>query len=160
ECDRLLVLPPAVELSEDALFRFAELVSADPNGEAVSAPVYDALATGMKGEDSDGGRVWLTRPDRLTDDFPDDLSADALGGWVQAGVPELARRQTERVLAYPVQQTPLIDRARVGPTPPPPADRLVLAGDLVGITGWDHITYAVLRGLPSVGVKLVRHGIS
>jgi glycosyltransferase involved in cell wall biosynthesis len=159
-CERLLVLPPGIELAEDALFRFAERIQAEPQAEAFSAPVYDALAAGLQGESAGSTRVWLTRTDRISDDVPAKLTPAALGAWAAEGVSADARRRIERVLAYPVQETPLSDRARIGAAPPPPADRLILAADLTGITGWNHIAYALLRGLPTVGVRLLRHPIS
>lgn len=159
-CERLLVLPPGVELAEDALFRFAEQLQADPQGVAFAAPVYDALASGVRGESTRTADVWLTRTDRLSDDVPRKLNPAALGEWAARGVPDSDRRQVDRVLAYPLQETPLCDRARVGPPPPPPTDRLILAADLNGITGWNHVAYALIRGLPAVGVKLLRHQVA
>lgn len=159
-CERLLVLPPSVELAEDALFRLVEQLRADPDAVAFAAPVYDALASEVRGESTRTAEVWLTRTDRLSDDVPNELTPDALATWASSGVPADARRTVDGVLAYPVQETPLCDRARVGDPPPPPSDRLILAADLSGITGWNHIAYALLRGLPTVGVKLFRHKIA
>lgn len=156
-CERLLVLPPGIELAEDALFRFAEELQADPHAVAIAAPVYDALASEICGEASRTADVWLTRTDRVSDDVPRKMTPAALGEWASHGVPDADRRRVERVLAYPVQETPLCDRARVGKPPAPPSDRLILAADLNGITGWNHVAYALLRGLPTVGVKLLRH---
>jgi hypothetical protein len=130
ECERLVVLPPGVEFAEDALFRLAEQVHTFPAGVGFAGSVYDALATEMRGESSRTGEVWLTRTDRLSDQPPADLSTAALAKWVEIGLPAHARRRIDRVLAYPVQETPLSDRARVGPPRPAPADELTLAADL------------------------------
>ncbi len=156
-CERLVVLPPSVELAEDALFRLAEQVQLDPTGVGYAGAVHDALAAQVRGESSRTGEVWLTRTDRLPDQMPDEITPAALGAWVESGLPPECRRRIDRVLAFPVQETPLSDRGRVGPPPPAPADQLILAADLNGITGWNHVAYALLRGLPSVGVKLLRH---
>ncbi len=158
-CERLVVLPPAVELAEDALYQLAEQVRADPTGLGYAGAVHDPLAVEVRGESARAGDVWLTRTDRLPDQMPDDLTPAALGEWVESGLPADARRRSDRVLAYPVRETPLSDRGRVGPAPPAPADPLILAADLNGITGWNHVAYALLLGLPSAGVKLLRHPI-
>ncbi len=155
--ERLLVLPASVELAEDALYRFVEELRANPTIEAVGAPVYDALAAGVQGENAKGKTVWVTRTHRVPADFPSKPTTEALAAWASDGVPTDARRSTDRVLGYPAQSTPFIDRTRVGPTPPKPEAKLTLAADLIGITGWDHVTYSVLRGLPAAGVQLVRH---
>ena len=157
ERERVLVLPPSVELAEDALFRFVQELRANPAAEAVAAPVYDAMAAGLQGESATGKAVWVTTTRRLPADFPEKPTAEALAAWASEGVPADARRVADRVLGYPAQPTPFIDRTRVGAAPPPPAATLTLAADLVGITGWDHVTYSVLRGLPAAGVQLVRH---
>ncbi len=158
-CERLVVLPPAVELAEDALYQLAEQVRNDPTGQGYAGAVHDPLAAEVRGESTRAGEVWLTRTDRLPDQMPDDITPAALGEWAESGIPAAARRRSERVLAYPVRETPLSDRGRVGPPPPAPVDQLILAADLNGITGWNHVAYALLRGLPSVGVKLLRHPI-
>jgi glycosyltransferase involved in cell wall biosynthesis len=158
--ERLVVLPPSVELAEDALYQLAEQARTDPTGIGFAGSVYDALAAVVRGESSRTGDVWLTHTDRLTDQPPDELTPSALGEWVEGGLPADARRRIDRVLAYPVQESPLSDRARVGPPRPAPSDELILAADLNGITGWNHVAYALLRGLPSVGVKLIRHPLA
>ncbi len=160
ECERVLVLPPGIDLAEDALFRFVEELRADADGVAFAGPVYDALASEVQGEASRTADVWLTRTDRLTDDVPAKLTPAALGAWVAEGVPTESHRRVKRVVAYPVQETPLSDRARVGKPPASPAESLIVAADLTGITGWNHIAYALLRGLPTVGMQLFRHPIA
>lgn len=158
--ERLVVLPPSLELAEDALYRMAEHARTAPTGVGFAGSVYDALAAVVRGESSRTGEVWLTRSDRLSDEPPTEITPAALGTWVENALPADARRRIDRVLAYPVRESPLSDRARVGPPPPAPADELILAADLNGITGWNHVTYALLRGLPSVGVKLIRHPLA
>lgn len=157
-CERIVVLPQSVELAEDALFRLLELVTDEPT-QAVATPVYDSQAAAVQGESVRGAEVWLTRTDRLPDDFPEKVNATTLGRWVTDGLPN-GGRLSDRVLAYPVQESPLIDRTRVGAAPKRPTDRLVVAADLNGITGWNYLAYALYRGLPAAGVRLLRHPIS
>jgi glycosyltransferase involved in cell wall biosynthesis len=157
-CERIVVLPQSVELAEDALYQFSQFMAEDDT-HAVAAPVYDALASAVQGEHARGAEVWLTRTDKLTDDFPEKVNPATLGEWVASGLPAGGKR-TDRVLAYPVQESPLIDRTRVGAAPKRPAERFVIAADLNGITGWNYLAYALFRGLPAAGVKLFRHPIS
>jgi glycosyltransferase involved in cell wall biosynthesis len=160
DCDRVLVLPPNVELAEHALYHLASELQSRPTTDAISARVYDALAAGVQGENSERGVVWLTRTRHLTDAVPARPSLETLADWVTNGVPESGRYPFDRVLAYPVEECPFISRARVGEASPEPKAKLMLAGDLRGITGWDHVTYAILRGLPSSGVTLTQHPLA
>ena len=63
-------------------------------------------------------------------------------------------------LAYPITDCPLIDRARVGRKPVEKASPLFLSTDLKGITGYDHLAFALLKGLPSAGAELRFHQVS
>jgi glycosyltransferase involved in cell wall biosynthesis len=160
DCDRIVVLPQNVELAEHALYHLATESRATPDAEAISARVYDALASGVHGEETNRGVVWMTRTRHISDTVPTEPTTDALAAWVTEGVDAADRHTLDTVLAYPVEECPFITRARVGEPPIAPRSKLMVAGDLRGITGWDHVTYAILRGLPSAGVELTQHPIA
>lgn len=160
ECDRLLVLPQGVELAEHALFHLVNELRTSEDTEAVSARVYDAEASAVHGEETNRGAVWLTRTRHLGDEVPTERTPAAVAGWATDAVDPADRRSLDTVLAYPVEECPFVTRARVGQPPEVKGARLMIAGDLRGITGWDHVTYAILRGLPSAGVELRQHPIA
>jgi glycosyltransferase involved in cell wall biosynthesis len=160
ECDRLLVLPQGVELAEHSLFHLVNELRTSEDTEAVSARVYDAEASAVHGEDTNRGAVWLTRTRHLGDEVPTERTPAAVAGWATDAVDPADRRSLDTVLAYPVEECPFVTRARVGQPPEVKGARLMIAGDLRGITGWDHVTYAILRGLPSAGVELRQHPIA
>jgi glycosyltransferase involved in cell wall biosynthesis len=151
ECEHVLVLPPGLELSEHALYHFAAALKKDPDAAAVGGRVYDVtnIAT--------GNAVWLTRLRKLSDAVPADLDPKKLAGWVLDGVPEDRRPVLGPVLAYPIDDRPLLSRARVGKAVKARGKRLVLAADVRGIGGYDHVAFWMLKGLPSAGADLSMH---
>jgi glycosyltransferase involved in cell wall biosynthesis len=96
---------------------------------------------------------------RLAHQVPGKLTCASLANWLNS----LASPDDivlEPILAYPVEQRPLCDQARVGRKPAIRRVPLFLSTDLKGITGYDHLAYAVLKGLPSLGVELCWHQVS
>ena len=148
--ERVLVLPPEVELAEDALFQLASAFAADPGAAGVGLRVAAKLGSG----DLDGGAVWLADPKRLSDSPPESLAARDWAAWAGGGT------LLDGVAAYPIDDRPLAEAARVGTAAASRKQRLHLAADLRGIGGYDHLTFAVLQGLPSVGAELVRHPVA
>ena len=156
ETDGAVVLPGDTELAEHALFHLATAIKERGGDKPLSLKLQDGSASEVRGESRDCGRVWYCPARRLTDDVPEKPNHATVAAWVEAGLAERGEA-LEPVLAYPVEETPILARARVEATDKPgPTTPLLLAADLRGITGWDHVTYAVLRGLPSAGVKLTR----
>jgi glycosyltransferase involved in cell wall biosynthesis len=154
ECEHVLVLPPGLELSEHALYHFASALKKNPGLAAVGGRVYDVTNTVPAG---DAHAVWLTTLRRLSDAVPADLDPKTLAGWALAGVPEDDRPVLEPVLAYPLDERPLLDRARVGEAPKAKGKRLILAADVRGVGGYDHVAFWMLKGLPSAGANLFMH---
>jgi len=155
ECEHVVVLPPGLELSEHALYHFAAALKRDPDAAAVGGRVYDVINTAPAG--AGGNAVWLTRLRGLSDAVPADLDAKSLAGWALAGVPEDRRPVLDPVLAYPIDDRPLLDRARVGKAPKEKGRRLILAADVRGVGGYDHVAFWMLKGLPSAGADLFMH---
>jgi len=159
DCDHVVVLPPGVELAEGALFHFAQALKEEPQLEAASGKLYDGSGDLVKDSTGDT-RIWMTRIRRLSDAAPAAFKPADIAAWVSEGLPPGNRRTLDPILAYPLDDSPLIDRARVGTAARARPQRLFLGGDLLGISGWDHVVYSVLRGLPSFGVKLRLHPVS
>ena len=179
EAERVLVLPPTAELAEDGLYQWADLLarsaserarnhsnSAGSNDSSHSAlslslranitALRGSLLGGLSGTDSETQPIWLTRLDKLPDEAPASLSPDVLAQWATANVPE-GERGTANAIAYPLDERPLLDRARIGEAPKLAKQTLFMATDLIGINGWGHVAYAVLRGMPSFGVEFLQH---
>ncbi len=158
ECEHVVVLPPGVELSEHALYHFAAALKRDPGAEHVGGRVYDVANAGpAAAADPDAPAVWMTRLRRLSDAPPADLDAKSLAGWALAAAPPDRRPVLEPVLAYPLNDRPLLDRARVGAAPAVRGKRLILAADVRGVGGYDHVAFWMLKGLPSAGADLRMH---
>lgn len=103
--------------------------------------------------------VWAVATTYLARQIPSDLTACTMGIWVES----LAFTKSavlEPPLAYPVEERPLFDHARIGRKPSVRGTPLYLSTDLRGISGYDHLAYAVLKGLPSLGVQLRWHQVS
>jgi len=151
--DRLLMLPPGVELVEHALYHLAEKLkdtdAATPLGCRVAAPFMQSSA-------AEPCAVWLTPTRSLSDAPPATATAVALAAW--AG----AERGTilEQILAHPIDDRPLLVRSGGGTVSAACGKTLWLGADLRGLGGYDHVTYAFLKGLPSAGVELRRHQIA
>ena len=150
DCDRILVLPPGVELAEHALFHFASTVKETPGTELVGGKVALGLTAGPC-VDPEQHHVWLTRTRRLSDAVPAALTPKAVGEWVAGAAKGVI---LDPVLAYPIDDRPLLDRARVGKAPVVKGKTLFLAADLRGIGGYDHVAFALLKGLPSAGAEV------
>lgn len=160
ECQQVVVLPSSVELSEQALYELAAALKANEAVKAISARVYDAGASAVTGEELERGVVWLTQTRLLSDNFPEKPNATNLCAWAIENSTAEEQVHLTPVLAYPVEENPFVNRSRVGKLKPEKKTPLLLAADLRGITGWDHVTYAVLRGLPCAGVELTRDPIA
>ena len=156
ECDRVVVLPPGVELAEGALYHFAAALKRRPDLETACGRIYD----GAERRTTDGAVIGMTRIRRLSDVAPADFEPETIAAWAFGDSPPSARVTLEPIVAHPLDDSPLIDRARVGTATRARRLPLIIAGDLAGISGWDHVVYSVLRGLPSFGVKLLRHPVS
>ena len=158
-CDRVVVLPPGVELAEGTLFHFAEALKHDPELESASGKIYDGLEN-LTNEPTDAARLWMTSTWRLSDTPPESFIPTDVAAWVNKELQPSNSHALEPILAYPLDDSPLIDRARVGTAARTRPQRLTIAGDLLGISGWDHVVYSVLRGMPSFGVKFRQHPVS
>jgi glycosyltransferase involved in cell wall biosynthesis len=170
EAERVLVLPPTAELAEDGLYQWANCLAATRSGAIenvepiaplrVAAKQYVALRGtllgGLSGSDTETQPIWLTRLDKLPDDAPASLAPEALAAWATANIDE-AQRSSSKAIAYPLDERPLLDRARIGGAPKVAKQTLFMATDLIGINGWGHVAYAVLRGMPSFGVEFLQH---
>lgn len=132
ESDRVLVLPPDWELAEPALLRLSQL-----DGEARS-PL-------------------LLRRDRLKDESQrlDAHSAVGVVRWAESLVPDSAVKPAEP-LAFPLDGGRALEVRRQMNTTQP----LVLAADVRGIGGWDHVAFEVLKGLHSAGITLRQHTVA
>jgi glycosyltransferase involved in cell wall biosynthesis len=158
ECEHVVVLPPGMELSEHALYHFAAALKQNPDAEHVGGRVYDVANPGPAATaDPAAPAVWLTKVRRLSDAPPAELDAKSLAGWALAAAPEDRRPVLEPVLAYPLNDRPLLDRARVGKATKVRGKRLILAADVRGIGGYDHVAFWMLKGLPSAGADLRMH---
>lgn len=132
ESDRVLVLPPDWELAEPALLRLA------PTAGETRGPA-------------------LLRRDRLVAAAHrlDAHSAVGVVRWAEALVPDTAAKPTEP-LAFPLDGGRALEvPRRVNQVHP-----LVLAADVRGIGGWDHVAFEVLKGLHSAGVPLRQHSVA
>lgn len=107
-------------------------------------------------------RLVLTTTRELASALPRRLSIRKIGKWTETFIPKEAAPTApqETVLAHPIDDCPLIERARVGRKPIEKRSPLFLSTDLKGITGYDHLAYALLKGLPSSGADLRFHQIS
>ncbi len=152
--DRVVVLPPGVELAEHALYHLAVALKADPAAPLVGLRVAAAFGATAGGP---ARAVWAADPRRLSDAPPDSPTVAAVADWVTGGTPG---RLIDLDLAYPIDDRPLADRARVGRAAVVPGKTLYLAADVRGIGGYDHLTFALLQGLPSAGAELRRHPVS
>jgi glycosyltransferase involved in cell wall biosynthesis len=156
ECDRAVVLSPGVELAEHALYHFADTLKRTPDVAAVGGRIADG-AEGAN-DDRPGSRVWLVRTDRLADPAPKEVTPGALATWAVAETPPAGRTTLGPVLAYPIDDRPLLDRARVGKAPKPAGKRLTLSADIRGIGGYDHVAFAFLKGLGRACDLRMHHG--
>lgn len=103
--------------------------------------------------------VWFTPTTRVSDRVPRRLTPKAVAEWSAANVPESGRTVLSPVLAYPIDDRPLLDRGRVGRKPPTRGKLLYLSADLRAITGYDYLAYAILKGLPSIGADIRLHQV-
>lgn len=155
ESGRVVILPPTVELAEHALYHLAAAVKENPDsgpiGVAVSAPFPGQVG---RGDRAGGGTVWLVDARRIKGDAPGVPAVDRIGDWVLAGETGTV---LDGVLAYPSDHRPLAETARVGVAEAVEGSPLHLLADVRGVSGYDHLTYALLHGLPSAGAELLRH---
>lgn len=104
--------------------------------------------------------IWAASTKQLARVLPGGLSPLTAGEALSEAFGQVANETLEPVLAYPIEDRPLIDRARVGRKLVSPTTPLTLSADLKGITGYDHLVFALLKGLPSVGAELSLHPVS
>jgi glycosyltransferase involved in cell wall biosynthesis len=185
ECSHVVVLPATVELAEHALYHFAEAILANPKLESVGAKVYEVWgkdetpspfsdASQKRSPDDDAEEdaapvaqketdepvppaVWMAPVKRVAESIPWRLSRNGIAAWAADRI--AGSVVLDPVLAFPVDDRPLLDRARVGRKPAGKGTKLFLSADLKGITGYDHLTFALLKGLPSSGADLRRHPV-
>jgi glycosyltransferase involved in cell wall biosynthesis len=164
EAEQVLVLPPTAELADDGLYRFASAgkransVPMQTAGAGGHSPLAfgGRLLGGLEGTENTTQPIWLTSTKSLPDNAPSELTPQALAEWATANVPENGR-VSANAIAYPLDERPLLDRARIGKAPNLAKQTLFMATDLIGINGWGHVAYAVLRGMPSFGVEFLQH---
>ncbi len=138
ESDRVIVLPPDWELSEHALLRFAQATA-----DAVTCPVPGAANAAVLPRD-----VLVKHLASL-----DATTTVGVTRWAAALVPDGLPTLPDP-LVFPLdsgQATPLTKRSAT------PTHSLVLAADVRGLSGWDHVAFAILKGLGSAGARLYQH---
>jgi len=144
-CEQVVVLPADVELTEDALFRFV--------GERPVGEVWKTLLAARMGND----RIWMTSLRHIPDTIPDVFTPSAIEAWLTSDVPVADRVLLDDVIAFPLEDRSLAGAARIGTPTETTTQRLFIGADVQGLSGWDHLAYAVLVGLPSCGVEFVQH---
>jgi glycosyltransferase involved in cell wall biosynthesis len=136
-CDRLLVLPPDCELTEPALLRLSKTP-----GRVVTCRPPDAAGD---------ARPAVVPVEAARSSIPDVATVAGVVLWA-AGLAAAADAHIDEPLVVPFAG----GRVRLA-TPAPAGRPLVLAADVRGLSGWDHVTFAVLKGLHSAGVPVRRH---
>jgi hypothetical protein len=135
-----------------------------PQAQVAENQTTDGRVTPQSGDDTHRAlrypcAVWAVSTRYLAQQIPWGLSALKIAEWTESW--KTTQHQfLETVLAYPVEERPLMDHARVGRKPVVQHTPLFLSTDLKGISGYDHLSYAILKGLPSMGVALRWHQIS
>lgn len=197
ECERVVVLPPGVELAEHALFHFADAIRENPIASLLGGRVYqahevaDAADKPIDGEEAaaaamvngDGAAketepeeaeegapkvekwtippaVWIAPTRVIADAVPRRLSPKTTADWTTSLAPVAERTVLPPVLAYPIEDRPLLDRFRVGRKPQETGRLLYLSADLRAITGYDHLAFAMLKGLATAGLDLRLHQVN
>jgi glycosyltransferase involved in cell wall biosynthesis len=155
ESDNVLLLPPGLELAEHALAHLAEYVQQNPGQSCVGLPIAKDFSLGLS-PDAEPLRVWWTSCRSLPVDTPREITAKSIQDWVKPSVCQAL----EPILAYPIDDRPLLDRIKGGKAPIIKGKTLFLSADLRGIGGYDHVAYAMLKGLPTVGADLRLHPIA
>lgn len=150
DCERVVVLPPGVELAEHALYHLAAELKRNPDGDAIGGRV-----AGASDEGTTSHAVWLTRVKQLSDTVPTDFDRNLLAAWAAGDA--TSRTVLDPVLAYPVDDRPLLDRTRLGKPPPSRCCPLFLSADIRGIGGYDQVAFAFLKGLASAGLDIRMH---
>lgn len=145
DCEHVVVLPPGVELAEHALYHLAAELQRNPDTDAIGVRVAGASEAA----------VWLARVKRLSDAVPTDFGREPLAAWAAADARSLTL--LDPVLAYPIDDRPLLDRTRLGKPPTPRPCPLFLSADIRGIGGYDQVAFAFLKGLASVGLDVRMH---
>lgn len=162
-CDRVLVLPPGLELAEDALYQLARGSLDQPEAGAIRARVYDSddgIPAQVTTENESvplPRTLGLTRTENLARSIPRSLTPRNLAEWTESTITDPSAVDIDSVLAYPIEDRPLIDKARIGRKPDRKKSPLYLGAHLVGISGYDHLVYAFVKGLPSLGIDLRLH---
>ncbi|QEL15317.1 glycosyltransferase [Limnoglobus roseus] len=139
ESDRVLVLPPDWELAEAALLRFAQA-----DADCVTCPVP-------------GGGTAALLPRAFLQNAMEKLNATTAVGvtrWAASLIPETSTACLNEPQLFPLDTGEAVAAKR----PARPATRsLVLAGSIRGISGWDYVVFAMLKGLRSAGVDVQQH---
>ncbi len=150
DCERAVVLPPGVELAEHALYHLAAELKRNPDADAIGARV-----AGSTDENETSHAVWLTPVKQLSDSPPTDFDRGPLAAWAVGE--SRSRTVLVPVLAYPVDDRPLLDRARLGVPQVKRRSPLFLSADIRGIGGYDQVAFAFLKGLSSAGLDIRMH---
>lgn len=151
-CEHVVVLPPGVELADHALFHLIDAARSTPTAVAIGGQVSDPLGE-PKEDAEDQTHVWLTKTRSLRDAVPHRLTPMSAGKWIAGTVPAASKQILDKVLAYPPDDGALILRLRKESGGRP----LIVSGDLHGLSGYDHVVYALLKGLPTAGATLRLH---
>jgi glycosyltransferase involved in cell wall biosynthesis len=143
--NRIVVLPPNWELSEDALLRFAQTDAESVISEAPSSELSRFVPA-------------ILPCSTLTKNLPNwsNPTVTGLVQWSSQAIPLDAYRLPEQLLMPLDGSRSITTRLRNSTSTSP----LVLAGDIRGISGWDHVNFAILKGLSSAGVPLQHHTAS
>jgi glycosyltransferase involved in cell wall biosynthesis len=150
QTERMLVLPPGIELREHALYHLAEAERQQPTNQAFGLK----LAVGIS--DKSEQTIWSVPTRRFSDAPPHAVTLTALRDWATKSIPEEERQVLDTDLAFPIDDRPLL--AKRGTAKKAQATKpLWLGADVRGIGGYDHVTYAFLKGLPSFGLELKLH---
>ena len=148
QSESVVVLPPDWELTEAALLRFAQ------NGEKAATC---ALPAGLSATCGVLPALLSTAQLRASATAIIATTATGVVQWAATIAKQQATCEIGEPLLYPIdgvgQLTTLAPRAA-------PRTPLVLAADVRGISGWDHVAFAVMKGLQSSGVTVHRHPVA
>ena len=186
-CDHVVVLKPDWEFREHALFHFAEelrkadgpcVVTCDvPEPPRVhdndeiedDRPRRRGRLASMLGSSQENEAERLERrrrqprfgllPTSRLAALPNEPTAEDIGRWFESLFPPVEDTSIpylNEVLAQPLDGGSLFARGGLKPRTPA-GSPLFLSGNLVQISGYDHLVFAMLKGLRSLGVHVHRH---
>lgn len=97
-----------------------------------------------------------------TSTLPEEPTSEDAGRWFEAFFPPVEDASVpyiKELLAAPLDGGSLLERGGLKPRTPAGAP-FFLSGNLVQISGYDHLVFALLKGLRSVGVNVHRHPLA